>query len=142
MLIRGSLSVVCLGLLGSGMVLGQLYTITKFAGNGTAGYVDGSDLAAAQFTSPNTIIVDSKGAIYIADTGGHRVRLISGNSISTVAGNGTAGYNGSGSAATSANINSPGGLAVDASGTFYIAETTNNVVRKVSGGTISLFAGS
>jgi len=142
MLIRGSLPVVCLGLLVSTVAGAQQYTINNFAGNGAAGFLDGSDLSGAQFTTPNAIWIDSKGAVYVADTGNHRIRLISGGSVSTIAGNGTSGYTGNGGAATSANINSPGGIVVDSSGTIYIAETTNHVVRKISGGNITLFAGS
>src|SRR5882672_4554928 len=116
MLIRGSLAAVCLGLLAIGAGFGQQYTITTLAGNGTAGFLDGSDLSAAQFNNPNALAIDSKGAIYVADTGGQRIRLISGGSVSTIGGNGTAGYNGSGAAATSALMNGPSGIAVDSSG--------------------------
>src|SRR5438874_13508178 len=104
MLIRGSSLAVCLGLLASGAAIGQQYTIATLAGNGTAGFLDGSDLSAAQFSSPNAIAVDSKGAVYVADSAGQRIRLISGGSVSTIAGNGTSGYSGSGAAATSAMI--------------------------------------
>ena len=141
MLFQGSSLAVCLGLLSSA-AFGQQYTITTLAGNGSAGFVDGADLSAVQFNNPNAIAIDSKGALYIADTAGHRIRLISGGSVSTIGGNGTAGYNGSGAAATSANINSPGGIAVDSSGAVYMAETSNHVVRKISGGNITLFAGN
>ena len=139
--IRGTLFGVCLGLLVSGAASGQQYTITTFAGNGTASYFDGSDLSAAQFNNPNALALDSKGAIYIADTLGVRIRLISGGAVSTIGGNGTYGYNGSGSAATSANIGNPGGIVVAADGSVYITESTNNVVRKISGGNITLVAG-
>lgn len=142
MLNRGSLLVVCLGLLSSAGAFGQQYKITTLAGNGTAGFLDGSDLTAVQFNTPNTLTIDSKGAIYIADTGGARVRLLSGGSVSTVAGNGTDGYTGGSGTATSASIWGPSGVAVGSDGALYIAETTNHVVRKVSGGNISVFAGS
>src|SRR5436190_20406078 len=132
MLIRGSLPVVCLGLMATVAAIGQQYTITTLAGNGTEGFLDGSDLLAAQFNNPNALAVDSKGAIYIADTAGQRIRLISGGAVSTIGGNGTLGYSGSGSTATSAMINSPGGIAVDPSGAVYIAETSNHVVRKIA----------
>jgi uncharacterized protein (TIGR03437 family) len=141
MLKRGSSFVVCLGLAAYGLCYGQQYTITTFAGNGTAGFLDGSDLSAAQLNFPNALALDSKGALYIADTANHRVRMITAGSISTVAGNGTQGNSGNGGAATAANINSPGGVAVDSAGTIYISETANHVVRKVSGGNITLFAG-
>jgi uncharacterized protein (TIGR03437 family) len=141
MLTRGSSYAVGLCLLSSAAVFGQQYTIATLAGNGTAGYLDGSDLTAAQFNTPNSLFVDSKGAIYISDTGGSRVRLISGGSVSTVAGTGTSGYSGNGASATAANIGSPAGILVGSDGAVYIAETTNSVVRKISGGNIALFAG-
>ena len=63
--------------------------------------------------------------------------MISGGTITTVAGNGTSGYSGDGAAATAATLNSPSGLAVDSYGNLYIADTGNNVIRKVTGGTIT-----
>ena len=51
--------------------------------------------------------------------------------IITVAGNGTAGYSGDGSLATSAQLNGPDGVAVDASGDLFIADTGNDCIRKV-----------
>src|SRR5882724_8419248 len=112
MLNRGSSLVVCLGLLSYGAAFGQQYTISTLAGNGTAGFLDGSDLTAAQFNNPNALAVGTDGKVYIADTAGARIRLISGGNVTTIGGNGSAGYNGSGAAATSAQINSPGGIAV------------------------------
>lgn len=142
MLNRGSLPAVCLGLLMSVTAFGQQYKIATLAGNGTAGFLDGSDLTAVQFSSPNALTIDSKGAIYIADTGGSRIRLISGGNVSTIAGTGNANpYSGTTGAATSANINSPGGIAVGSDGSVYISETSNHVVRKISGGNLSVFAG-
>lgn len=143
MLNRGSSLLVCLGLVLSTGAYGQIYKIATLAGNGSAGYVDGSDLAAAQFNSPGAIAIDSQGALYIADTTGQRIRKISGGSVTTIAGTGTAGSitgDGSGTA-TSVNIYSPGGVLVAPDGTVYIAETSGNVVRKISGGNISLVAG-
>jgi uncharacterized protein (TIGR03437 family) len=62
--------------------------------------------------------------------------------ISTVAGNHTQGYMGDGSAATSAEIYSPGQIAIDSSGDIYFADTGNHRIRKISGGTISTVAGN
>src|SRR2546426_10226036 len=122
MLIRGSSFVVCLGLAACAGCYGQQYTISTFAGNGTAGFFDGSDLSAAQLNNPNAIALDSKGALYIADTANHRVRMISGGAISTVAGNGTVGNSGNGGAATAAELKTPGGAAVDSTGGATNAE--------------------
>ena len=121
------------------------YTITTLAGNGTTGYSgDGGAPIEAQLASPFAVALDSGGKLFIADQVNHRVRQIpAGGTISTVAGNGTAGYSGDGAAASSAELYDPTGVAVDSSGNLYIADSVNNVVRKVtSSGTITTFAGS
>src|SRR5262249_55832572 len=84
------------------------------------------------------------GNVYIADSLNSRVRRVTPTgTISTVAGNGTAGLGGDGGAATSAQINSPTGVAVDAAGNLYIADFANNRVRQVTaGGTISAIGGT
>src|SRR6266478_6483057 len=87
--------------------------------------------------------MDPSGYLFIADTGNNVVREVTpGGVISTFAGNGIQGSSGDGGLATSAALNAPSGVATDASGNVYIADTGNNVVRKVSGGNITLFAGS
>ncbi len=118
----------------------QQYTISTIAGNGTAGFVDGNALGA-QLNSPTGIAVDSTGKVYIADSSNHRIRLLSGGTLSTVAGSGTGSYAGDGASATSAELFNPNAVAVDGSGNLYIADTGNHIIRKVSGGTITLFAG-
>lgn len=119
-------------------------TITTIAGNGTAGFGgDGGSATSAQLNGPQGIAVDSAGLnVYVSDTQNARVRKISGGTISTVAGNGTPGFGGDNGAATAAQLNVPIGLALDASGNLYIADFTNNRVRKVSGGTITTVAGN
>ncbi len=62
--------------------------------------------------------------------------------ITTIAGNNTSGFSGDGGAATSAQLNQPNGIVVDSSGNIYIADGGNHRVRKISGGTISTFAGT
>lgn len=142
---------VCLGALACLLfsVSGQaqappVYTITTVAGDGTAGYSgDGSAATSAELYSPFSTAIDKSGNLYIADQANNRVRMVTpSGTISTVAGNGTAGFMGDGAAATSAELNSPEGVAVDSSGNLYISDTENNVVRKVSGGNITTFAGS
>ena len=101
---------------------------------------------SASLFAPAGIAVDAAGNLYIADPSVGRVRKVdtSGN-ISTVAGTGTVGYSGDGGPATSAQILPPIGLAVDANGNLYIAESGAGVphVRKVnSSGIITTFAGS
>jgi uncharacterized protein (TIGR03437 family) len=62
--------------------------------------------------------------------------------INTFAGNGTIGYSGDNGPATSAQLNQPWGVAVDAAGNVYIADTVNNRIRKVANGVISTVAGN
>src|SRR5271157_293376 len=118
--------------------------ISTIAGNGTAGSGgDGGAAASAQLHSPQGIAVDASGNIYVADTQNARVRKISNGAINTVAGSGTAGFGGDSGAATSAQLNIPAGLAVDGAGNLYIADFSNNRVRKVTpGGTITTLAGN
>jgi uncharacterized protein (TIGR03437 family) len=118
--------------------------IANFAGTGTAGSSgDGNAAAGAQLNDPQGLAVDSAGNLYIADTQNHRVRKVANGNISTVAGNGTAGFGGDGAAATSAQLNLPFGVAVDAAGNLYIAEFGNNRVRKVAtNGNIGTIAGN
>jgi uncharacterized protein (TIGR03437 family) len=133
---------VCLGLLCHPAARGQQYTITTLSGNGAAGFVgDGGDPAAAQLSSPGAVALDSKGNLYISDTANNRVRMISNGTITTIAGTGTIGYSGDKAAATSATLNGPSGLAFDSSGNLYIADTNNDVIRKITNGTITTVAG-
>ena len=143
MKIRGCSLVVCLSLLCLSAARGQQYTIQTLAGTGTAAFAgDNGALSAAQFSSPNAVALDSKGNLYVADTGNHCIRMISGNTITTIAGTGgTAGYSGDGAAATAATLSAPSGLAFDSSGNLYIADTGNNVIRKITGTTITTVAG-
>ena len=104
--------------------------ITTIAGNGTAGFGDGPALNA-ELNSPSGIAFDSSGNLYIADTNNHRIRKLSNGTITTVAGNGNAGFAGDGGAATSAELHSPYGVALDSSGNLYIADYSNHRVREV-----------
>lgn len=120
-------------------------TMTRFAGNGRPGNLgDGGQAASAQLMFPMGLAIDVAGNVFVADRDANVVRRIAANgTISTVAGNGTPGYAGDSGTATSAQLNGPFGVAVDASGNIFIADTGNLVIRKVStDGTISTYAGS
>ena len=118
--------------------------ITTIAGNGTCCYSgDGSAATSAQINYGYGVAVDGSGNVYIADTNNHRIRKISGGTITTVAGTGSAGYSGDNGAATSAQLNNPYGVTVDAAGAnIYIADSSNHRIRKVNGGTITTVAGT
>ncbi|HYM12490.1 MAG TPA: hypothetical protein VEU62_17265 [Bryobacterales bacterium] len=122
--------------------------ITTVAGSGQTGFNgDRGPATQASLHSPNATLVDAAGNLYFTDQDNHRVRKVdtSGN-ITTVAGDGDL-YaepgNGNGGPATSAGLNAPAGLALDAAGNLYICDTYNTEVRKVKpDGTIVPFAGS
>jgi len=119
--------------------------ISTIAGTGIAGFSgDGGQARLAQINAPLGITVDALGDIVFADAGNNRVRKITpAGIISTIAGNGTAGYSGDGGPATDASMNVPWGVVHDAAGNLYIADRTNNVVRKVNtAGIISTYAGN
>jgi sugar lactone lactonase YvrE len=109
-------------------------TITTVAGNGTPGFSgDGGPATNASLFNPSGVAVDAAGNLYIADTTNSRVRKVStSGTITTVAGNGTPGFSGDGGPATNASLVYPSGVAVDAAGNLYIADSQNNRVRKVA----------
>jgi hypothetical protein len=93
---------------------------------------------------PAGLALDAEGNLYIADSGNNRIREIGlDGTIRTVAGAGTAGFSGDGGPALRAQLNGPTGIAVDAAGTLFIADTGNNRVRRVSrDGVITTVVGS
>jgi sugar lactone lactonase YvrE len=115
--------------------------ISRFAGAGGAGfYGDGGPALSAQLANVSGMVADSSGNLYVADT--NRIRQITpGGVITTVAGNGIQFGAGDGGPALNAELNQPAGLALDSSGSLYIADGFNNLVRKISNGTITTIAG-
>ena len=122
----------------------QSYVISTIAGNGTDGFsADGTAATQSALNSPGSVALDSQGRLYISDGGNNRVRMVkSDGTIVTVAGTTSPGEAGDGGPATSAYLYSPSGIAFDSSGSLYIADTLNGVIRKVTGGTINTVAGS
>ena len=115
--------------------------VSTLAGSGTSGYADGTG-TAAQFKNPYGVAVDGAGTVYVADEGNHRIRKVTAAGVvSTLAGSGTAGFaDGTG---TAAQFNFPTGVAVDCSGTVYVADYVNQRIRKVTAaGVVSTLAGS
>jgi sugar lactone lactonase YvrE len=107
--------------------------ITTVAGTGSAGFSgDGGPASAAQFNTAVAVAVDPAGNLFVADRGNHRIRRIDRSGIiTTVAGTGTRGSSGDAGPATSAHLDGPAGLAVDAAGNLFIADQDNHRVRKV-----------
>jgi uncharacterized protein (TIGR03437 family) len=119
--------------------------IRTWAGNGGAGSEgDGGPATSAQLHTPRNLALDAAGNLYISEFDGHRVRKVSPDGrIWTVAGTGTAGYRGDGGPGPSAQLSSPAGLAVDRTGALYIADSQNEVIRKLSpGGAIGTVLGA
>lgn len=113
--------------------------VTTLAGSGR-GYADGAS-TAARFDFPRSVAVHASGTVYVADTDNHRIRKISpSGEVTTFAGS-TEGYaDGTG---TAAQFHSPYGIAVDLSGTIYVADRGNDRIRKISSiGEVTTFAGS
>lgn len=105
--------------------------VTTMAGSAYSnGLVDGSG-SGARFSFPYDVAVDSAGNLYVTDRNNHAVRKItSAGVVTTLAGSGSAGNsNGTGSAAK---FTFPSGIAVTSAGTVYVADTDNQVIRKIS----------
>jgi hypothetical protein len=124
------------------MTAGDIYTV---AGNGTAGFGgDGGPATSAEVNFPEGVAIDAAGNLVIVDTFNGRVRVVAvatgtfygramtAGDIYTVAGNGKTGFGGDGGPATSAEVNFPEGVAIDAAGNLVIADSDNNRVRVVA----------
>jgi len=119
--------------------------IHRFAGTGVAGRsLIASRASRSQLDNPQAVAVTPKGDLLIADTYNNRVLLVTpAGRITVVAGNGRPGYKGDNGPARSAELNEPAGVAADGRGDIYIADTGNNVIRKISArtGIITTVAG-
>jgi sugar lactone lactonase YvrE len=115
--------------------------VTTLAGSGISGSTNGTG-AAASFRGPTSVAVDAAGNVYVADVHNNLIRKIStAGVVTTLAGSGTSGStNGTG---TSASFNYPAGVAVDAAGNVYVADSGNNLIRKITAsGVVTTFAGN
>lgn len=118
--------------------------ITTIVGTGVPGSTgDGAAATSATLDAPYAVAFDPSGKMYIPDSAGNRIRVVSGGIINTFAGNGTAGYAGDGGKASAAELDTPFGVACDAAGNVYVADARNYVLRKVNAvsGKISTVAG-
>ena len=115
--------------------------LTTIAGNGTLGFAgDGGPATDAQLAAPAGIAIDSRGALYIADTHNQRIRKVVNGVITTVAGNGTRSIPPlDGTPALGPTLYFPAHVAVDGADNLYYTDE-NASVRKISGGVITMVA--
>lgn len=114
--------------------------VSTFVGSGLGKLVDGKGQQAA-FRGPQSLVTDAAGNIYVADMNNHSIRKITSEGVvTTLAGNGERGYlDGTGAAAK---FNNPIGIALDANGNIYVADSGNSCIRKItSSGVVSTLAG-
>ena len=133
------------------LTTGYGFRVRRIATDGTitdvAGSINGSNGGNAQSTqllSPAGLAAGASGSFYIADTLNNRIRRVdSSGGITTIAGTGTPGYSGDNGPATAAQLFQPHQLALDSAGNLYVADTNNNVIRKIStAGAITTAAGT
>lgn len=120
-------------------------TITTIVGNGAWGSGgDGGPALSGTLNHPAGLAIGAYGSLYIADSTENRVRMVaSDGTLSTAAGNGWNTYQGDDGPGPVASVNDPHGVAVDAAGNLYIADSDNHRIRRVgTNGTITTVAGT
>lgn len=115
--------------------------VTTLAGSGTYGFADGV-ATVAQFKSPEAVVVDPLGTVYVSDRSNQRIRKIAPTgAVTTLAGAGSPGF--LDGPASSAQFSDPGSLAFDLSGNLLVADTSNHRIRRVTpAGDVTTLAGS
>jgi uncharacterized protein (TIGR03437 family) len=119
--------------------------LTTLAGTGAASFSgDGGAAVTALLNAAAGVTVDSAGNVYISDTGNNRLRMIAPNgNIATISGTGAPGFSGDNVPPSGAQVNTPRGLAANAFGRLYFADSGNSRVRAIDpGGNIFTFAGN
>lgn len=114
------------------------WTISTVVGTGEQGYAgDGGPAERAQLNNPFDLAFDAAGDLIFSDTFNHCLRRVDARTqvITTIAGSGARGFSGDDGPATQAQLNEPYGVAVDHSGTVYVADRLNRRVRRVDAAT-------
>ncbi|NOT61705.1 MAG: HYR domain-containing protein, partial [Acidobacteria bacterium] len=122
-------------------------SLQTIAGRSLQGY-NGEGTPATNF-SLNTpvglqaVTISGVATVLVVDSGNSRLRKVAANALSTIVSDGSGGFAGDGNAAVNAKLDGPSGIAVDATGNWYIADANNQVIRRVnaSDGKISTYAG-
>jgi len=131
--------------LGHAVKLGDIYTIAGDGNPNGGSKGDKKPATSAEFFLPQGIAVDSRGNLFIGDSGNNKIRFVAAakgrydgmkvkaGDVYTLAGTGAAGYAGNGTAATAAELNGPSGVSVAPSGQLLVTDNGNNVIREVTG---------
>ncbi|MBI2515971.1 MAG: SMP-30/gluconolactonase/LRE family protein, partial [Opitutae bacterium] len=128
------------------LAAGSNYAVSTYAGDGNQGnYGDGQLATVARFWTPTDVVTDASGSLYISEAGMHRIRKIEAGTllVSTFAGDNSGNSGNTDGEGINARFNGPWGLAIDAAGNLYVADTQNNKIRKVTpSGSVTSLAGS
>ncbi|MDD2698083.1 MAG: putative Ig domain-containing protein [Arcobacteraceae bacterium] len=122
----------------------SIVTVSTIAGSGIGTFADDTGTSAS-FKLPNGVAIDSSGNIFVADSSNNRIRKITPHGVvTTVAGSASGTFGGFADGnETSARFKKPSGIAIDSNGNIFVADTTNNRIRKITpDGVVSTFAGS
>jgi len=106
--------------------------VSTYAGTaGSSGSTDGT-ASVAKFNGPNGVAVDGSGNVYVADTYNDTIRKITSAGVVSAIAGGTGLYGSTDGTGTAARFTTPFGVAVDGSGNVYVADNTNNLIRKIT----------
>ena len=115
--------------------------MTTLAGSGVPGSADGTGVLAS-FKSPEGVTTDALGNIFVADSGNNMIRKVTPAGVVTTFAGALSGGS-TDATGTAASFRIPTGMATDSGGNMYLADTGNNMIRKITpAGVVTTFAGS